>query len=274
MILTEHLITAIDNLHLAGRPVMLHTSLRSFGTAIDGGADTLLDALLKRGCTVMVPAFTEPQFGLTAPVNMRPARNGLDYTALPSKAAISEGPAYTVNCGLINPHLGVLPSVLIERIGAVRGRHPLNSLAAVGPQAADLIETQSPDDVYGPIRELADHNGAILLIGVDLNRMTALHLAEQRSGRRLFRRWARYEDGEVRMVEVGSCSEGFLRLEPVLSPFAQTAIVSASHWRAYTAQQVLAAATAAIAANQDITRCPDARCLLCRDAIAGGPEAP
>ncbi|WP_155347653.1 hypothetical protein [Acrocarpospora pleiomorpha] len=25
---------------------------------------------------------------------------------------------------------------------------------------------------------------------------------------------------------------------------------------------------------QDITRCPDAGCVLCRDAIAGGPEAP
>lgn len=274
MILTEHLITAIDNLHLAGRPVMLHTSLRSFGTAIDGGADTLLDALLKRGCTVIVPAFTESQFGLTAPATMRPARNGLDYTALPSGTALPEEPAYSVDCGLINPHLGVLPAVLIGRVGAVRGRHPLNSFAAVGPQAAELIDAQSPDDVYGPIRELADRNGAILLVGVGLNRMTALHLAEQRSGRRLFRRWARDEDSEVRLVEVGSCSEGFPQLEPVLSPFARTVIVGASRWRAYSAQQVLAAATATIAADQDITRCPDTGCVPCRDAIAGGPEAP
>jgi len=274
MILAEHFITAIDDLHLAHRPVMLHASLRSFGTAIDGGADTLLDALLKRGCTVMAPAFTEPQFGLLAPAGMRPARNGLNYAALPSGTSLPEGSPYRVDCGLINPHLGVFPAVLIGRVGAVRGRHPLNSFAAIGPQATELIDAQSPDDVYGPLRELADRDGAILLVGVGLNRMTALHLAEQRSGRRLFRRWARDEDGEVRMVEVGSCSEGFPQMEPVLSPLARTATVGGSHWRAYPAQPVLAAATAAIAAHQDITRCPDTGCVLCRDAIAGGPAAP
>lgn len=52
-----------------------------------------------------------------------------------------------------------------------------------------------------PIREPAGRHGTILLVGVGLNRMTALHLAEQRSGRRLVRRWARDEEGEIRMVE-------------------------------------------------------------------------
>ncbi|WP_061289594.1 AAC(3) family N-acetyltransferase [Herbidospora cretacea] len=268
MLLAEHLGTALDSLRLEGRPVLLHTSLRSFGTTV--GADTLLDALLERGCTVMVPAFTEPQFSLPAPATMRPARNGLDYTAPPIPA--SEETAYSVDCGLINPHLGALPAVLVGRADAVRGRHPLNSFAAVGPQATELMNAQTPDDVYGPIRELAARDGTILLVGVGLNRMTALHLAEQWSGRRLFRRWARDENGEIRMVEVGSCSEGFPRLEAVLGPLARPATVAASHWRAYSAQQVLAAATAAITADQDITRCADTACLLCRDAIAGGPE--
>ena len=39
--------------------------------------------------------------------------------------------------------------------------------------------------------------------------MTAIHLAEQQSGRRLFLRWAKATDGQVSMFEVGSCSEGF-----------------------------------------------------------------
>ncbi|MEU8797518.1 AAC(3) family N-acetyltransferase [Spirillospora sp. NPDC048819] len=273
MIRAEHLISAIDALQLADHPVMVHASLRSFGAAIDGGADTLLDALLKRGGTVMAPTFTEPHFSVPAPADMRPACNGLDYTAVPPGPDIPTGPAYSVDCGRINPQLGALPALLIGRVGAVRGRHPLNSFAAIGPNAARLIGAQSPDDVYGPIRELAGRRGVILLVGVGLNRMTALHLAEQRSGRRLFRRWARDEEGVIRMVEVGSCSEGFPRLEPVLNPLARTAIVGASRWRAFPARQVLTAATAAIAADQDITRCPDTECVLCRDAIAGGPEA-
>ncbi|WP_320064992.1 AAC(3) family N-acetyltransferase [Micromonospora sp. RTGN7] len=273
MILNSHLVTAIEDLRLANRPVMLHASLHSFGTAIDGGADALLDALLASGCTVLAPAFTEPQFGLPAPPDMRPARNGLDYTASPTEDTCRANFPYRVDCGLINSRLGVLPAALIARADAVRGRHPLNSFAAVGPQAAELIDAQSPDDVYGPIRELADRDGEILLIGVGLDRMTALHLAEQRSGRHLFRRWARDEDGAVRMVEVGSCSGGFPRLEPVLGPLARGVAVGASRWRAYPADQVLAVATAAITAQQDITRCPDADCLLCCHAIAGGPTA-
>ncbi|MFC4118880.1 AAC(3) family N-acetyltransferase [Nonomuraea zeae] len=274
MIQAGHLRRACGDLALTGRPVIVHASLRSFGLPLHGGADALLDALLARGRTVVVPAFTQPQFGVLPPATMRPARNGVDYTALPAGPAAQDGPVYDAGCGLINPSMGVLPATLIGRPGAVRGRHPLNSFAAIGPRAAELIAAQSPADVYGPIRELAGRDGAILLIGVGLDRMTALHLAEQRSGRRLFLRWARGAGGRVGMVEVGSCSRGFARLEPVLAPYARTTTVGASSWRAYPARQALDAAARAIAADQDITHCPDRGCLACRDSIAGGPVGP
>jgi len=250
---------------------MVHASLRSFGAPIAGGADALLDTLLARDRTVMVPAFTEPQFALAAPATMRPARNGIDYTTLPAVPPAESNSTYTVGCGLINPGLGVLPAALIGRAGAQRGQHPLNSFAALGPLAAKLIAAQNPADVYGPIRELTDCAGLILLIGVGLNRMTALHLAEQQSGRRPFLRWAHNIDGQTSMFEVGSCSEGFPRLEPALHPYAHTTVVGNSCWQAYPANQAIAAATIAITENQDITHCRDSHCLRCRDSIAGGP---
>jgi hypothetical protein len=271
MILAGNLAEAVGELVPPDRPFMVHASLRSFAAPIAGGADTLLNALLARGRTVVVPAFTEPQFGLAAPATLRPARNGIDYTALPAVPPLPEGATYAADCGLINPSLGVLPAALISRAGAVRGEHPLNSFAALGPLADELIAAQSPTDVYGPIRELAARAGLILLIGVGLNRMTALHLAEQQSGRRLFLRWARGADGQLSMFEVGSCSEGFPRLEPALHPYARTAVVGGSRWRAYPARQTLATATIAITDDQGITRCADNDCLLCRDSIAGGP---
>ncbi len=184
---------------------------------------------------------------------------------------LPNGGTYAVDCGLVNPGLGVFPAALISRAGAVRGEHPLNSFAALGPLADELIATQSPTDVYGPIRELAARSGLILLIGVGLNRMTALHLAEQQSGRRLFLRWAQGADGRVSTFEVGSCSEGFPRLEPALHPYAHTAVVGGSRWQAYPARKTLAAATIAITEDQRITHCPDNDCLLCRDSIVGGP---
>jgi aminoglycoside N3'-acetyltransferase len=276
MILASHLAEAIDELAPPSRPLMLHASLRSFGAPIAGGAVTLLDILLKRDRTVMVPAFTEPHFSLAPPatVTMRPSRNGIGYTTFPAVPPPPEGAIYTVDCGLINPGLGALPAVLINRAGAIRGEHPLNSFAALGPLAGELIAAQSPTDVYGPIRELAAHAGLILLLGVGLNRMTALHLAEQQSGRRLFLRWARASNGQTSMFEVGSCSEGFPRLEPALRPYEHTAAVGASMWRAYPAGQTLTVATDAIKKDQSITHCFKKDCQLCRDSIAGGSIEP
>lgn len=271
MILADDLAKTADELAPPGRPLMLHASLRSFAAPIAGGADTLLDVLLTGGRTVLVPAFTEPQFALPAPATLRPARNGIDYSKLPVVSPVPDSATYAADCGLINAGLGVLPATLIGRDGALRGEHPLNSFAALGPLAGELIAAQSATDVYGPIRELATRAGLILLIGVGLNRMTALHLAEQQSGRRLFLRWARAADGQVSMFEVGSCSEGFPQLEPVLHPYARTAVVGDSQWRAYPARQILGAATTAISQDQNITHCGDNDCLRCRDSIAGGP---
>ncbi|WP_326950883.1 AAC(3) family N-acetyltransferase [Amycolatopsis sp. NBC_01307] len=271
MIPTEHLGKAIDELAPRNRPIMLHASLRSFGAPIEGGVDTLLDAFLAGNRTVLVPTFTEPQFGVAPPAGLRPLRNGIDYSALPAVPTTLEGTPYTTDCGLINPGLGVLPAAVISRTGAVRGTHPLNSFAALGPLAGELISAQSPSDVYGPLRELAAHEGVIILAGVGINRMTAIHLAEHQAGRRLFLRWARNLHHQVSMVEVGSCSEGFPRLGPTLRPHVRTAVVGGSRWQAFPARQTIAAAAAAIRADQSITRCADGDCLLCRDSIAGGP---
>lgn len=260
---------AVDDLAIAGRPVMVHTSMRSFGQRVDGGPDAVLDALLSRGCTVMVPAFTEPQFGVRPEPSMRPARNGADH----NEGEASGKAVYTADCGQINPGMGAVPARLIARPGARRGGHPLNSFAALGPAAADLIDGQSPVDVYAPIRALAALGGHVLLIGVGLNRMTALHLAEQRSGRRLFVRWARRPGGGIAAVEVGSCSEGFPRLEPHLREHVRTTKVARALWRAYPAREAVHTASMVMAADPGVTRCSDS-CVRCRDSIDGGPIGP
>lgn len=271
MITPHDLTAAINELAPPDHPIMLHVSLRSFGARIDGGADALLDAFLARGRTVVVPAFTEPQFNVPAPAALRPARNGIDYADPPSASPLAEDSAYDRGCVLINPHLGAFPANALQRAGVVRGDHPLNSFAALGPLANDLIKMQNPTDVYGPIRQLAEHEGRVLLIGVGLNRMTAIHLAEQESGRNLFLRWARTRDGGVSMFPVGSCSEGFPRLEPVLHQHEHAANVGDSRWRAFPAREAIDAASDAIRRDQAITDCGDKECLLCRDSIAGGP---
>ncbi|MGV9313626.1 AAC(3) family N-acetyltransferase [Streptomyces sp. NPDC003691] len=272
MIRTGQLAAAVAELGLPGLPVLVHAALRSFGAPLDGGADTLTGVLTDHGCTVLVPAFTETHFGVPAPPAMRPARNGVDYTRPWPEESLPAPAAYTPDCGLVNPRLGAFPAALLARPGTHRGRHPLNSFAAYGPDAAALVRDQSPQDVYAPLRALAERDGRSLLIGVGLNRMTVLHLAEQQSGRRLFRRWAATGDGRTVTVEVGSCSEGFPRLEPRLRPAARTTTVGAARWTAHPVRATLAAVVPALAADPELTRC-SAHCLPCRDAAAGGPPA-
>ena len=49
--------SAVRQLGLARLPLMIHSSLRSFGR-VEGGPQTVLDAFLEQGCTVMVPTFS------------------------------------------------------------------------------------------------------------------------------------------------------------------------------------------------------------------------
>lgn len=272
----DRLLEALEELDLAGRSLMVHTSMRSFGEPVEGGADAVIDAMTAKGCTVLVPSFAAPGFDAAAPPELRPERNGVDYSVLRTGSAARTVRAAGLAPGPdggppVDPSMGALPAALLARGDARRGGHPLNSFAAAGPHASELVAAQTPADVYAPIRGLAERNGTVLLIGVRLDRMTALHLAEQRSGRRLFVRWAHRADGTVGMVEVGGCSAGFPRLEPHLRPYARTATVGASRWSAYPARSTLAAATEAMTADPGITRCGQKRCLRCEHSIAGGP---
>jgi aminoglycoside 3-N-acetyltransferase len=201
---------------------------------------------------------------------MRPARNGFDYGATypsPGTARI-----FTPTSTDIAPTMGALPSAVLARPDRVRGNHPLNSFAALGPNADSLVEPQRPLDVYAPLRILAAREGFVLLIGVGLDRMTLLHLAEETAGRTLFRRWANGPDGRPMEAEVGSCSNGFGSFEPILAPLAHETCVGAATWRVFPARDTVAAAAAAIREHPELTDCEDAHCLRCRDAVAGGPR--
>ena len=108
-------------------------------------------------------------------------------------------------------------------------------------------------------------------MGVGLERMTLLHLAEKEAGRELFRRWANDAQGRPDAVEVGGCSEGFGRLEPSLRPSMRVAAVGRSTWRMLPAAEALSRAAAAIRADPQITHCGVESCERCNDAVAGGP---
>jgi aminoglycoside 3-N-acetyltransferase len=259
---------AVRELELPGRPVCAHASLRSFGH-VEGGADAIVDAFLDEECTFMVASFSGGIFGLPPPHDSGIVRNGVD------ERFVSQPPHDRVFSPESNEHheMGALVDAVLRRPGRSRGNHPLSSFSAVGPMADELVKRQRPLDVYAPLADLAKRDGAIVLMGVGLTRMTLIHLAEKRSGRTLFRRWANHVNGDPMTVEAGSCSDGFDNLEPALRPLRRETTVGDSRWQVYDARSALNVGTAAIRRDQRITHCGE-ECPRCDDATAGGPILP
>jgi aminoglycoside 3-N-acetyltransferase len=259
--------TTIDELRLAGRVVGVHSSMRSFGS-VDGGADTVVDAFLDAGCTLLVPTHSWG-FATNHVPGMRPARNGWDYDMNVARPVFPG--AFEPSSNAIDRNMGAVPRAVLARSERVRGGHPLASFAAIGPKAHDVIDPQDGDAVHAPLRALAEHDGAIVMVGVGLTRMTLLHYAEQVAGREQFRRWAMDGQGRTLMVQSGGCSEGFERLAPVLAPVETRRRVGRSEWRAFPAADVVRLAAAAIDADPHSTHCGLRSCRRCDDAELGGP---
>ena len=264
---------AAHTLGLSGRPLCVHASLRSFGW-VEGGAPTIIAGPLEAGCTLLVPTFSGDAFAVAPLPHQRLAQNGTSpgyyetlHQTLPGVARV-----YTPDAPDIDrADMGALPAAVLATPGRVRGNHPLCSFAAVGPLADELVAAQQPLQVFNPLRSLAEAGGSVVLMGVGLTGMTLIHLAEQLAGRNLFRRWANGSDGQPMAVEVGGCSRGFGKFEPILAPVMQSTIVGQSRWRVYPAQETLERVVQAIRNEPMMTHCGRADCTRCDDAVLGGP---
>ncbi len=273
MRLTSEIIAeAAKSAKIVDCPVEVHASLSSFGY-VQGGADSVVDGLLAVGCTVIVTSFSTSLHQLSpdvVPKDLRPDRNAEEGTPKQAEAGI-QGRVFNVESTEMNASEGVIAVAVTSRHGRIRGNHPLNSFAAIGPLAKDLIRRQTDEDVYAPLRAAADHRGLVVLMGTGLDKMTLLHAAEEDAGRAPFIRWAKRANGSLAAVRVGSCSDGFESLAPYLAPLERRTIVGLSTWQILPAKKVLNAAADVIRRIPDITRCVNPSCMRCQDAIAGGP---
>lgn len=257
----------LRTLGLSGRPVCVHSSLRSFGH-LEGGPAAFVTACLEEGCTLLVPTFSWDAYLVAPPEDLRPPRNGTDYTWQPSPERIE--PYTPTSDALDRQEMGAIPAAALDHPDHMRGDNPLCSFTAVGELAGEIVGSQTWDDMCAPLRALGRLGGAVLLVGGDLTAMTLLHLAELDAGRKPFQRWARTHHDSVVGVPVGGCSDGFEQLRTHLQHHLQSTRVGTSLWEAYDAAESLAAATRAIEQRPEITVCT-ARCQRCLDARDGGP---
>lgn len=159
MLRKQDLKTAFQNIGLQpDDTVLVHSSLRRLGP-VDGGADTVIDALRETVGPDGILAMPAHTFKV---VN---ARQPIFHQTL------------TPSC------VGALTEVFRQRPGTVRGLHPTHSIAAVGPRAEEFIAIREQDSTpcppESPYGRLRAWNGKVLIIGAGLECCTLFHGCEE-----------------------------------------------------------------------------------------------
>ena len=140
--------------------ILIHSSMKSIG-AVEGGADTVLDALMEFFAEglLLLPTHTWQSIDQDHPV--------FDVRRSPC-------------C------VGILPELFRQRPGVVRSLHPTHSIAACGRGAAEYLagelENNTPCTPGGCYDRLRAVGGKILLLGVSHARNTFLHSVVDEAG--------------------------------------------------------------------------------------------
>jgi len=152
-----------------GDKIGVHSSLSSFGV-VEGGADTVIDALLevvgKEG-TIVMPTYSTNRVGIK--LTPEEIAAGLTWKFKILHYNPSTTPCWT----------GIIPETFRKRNGVLRSSHSTHSKAAIGRHAEKIIKNEDPS-ALGPWKKLLELDGYILLVGVGLRACSSMHLAEER----------------------------------------------------------------------------------------------
>ena len=193
-------------------PVIVHASLSSIG-GVQGGAETVLGALLYLYDGLMMPAFT---FKTMIVPEVGPEDNAIEYGS--GKDANRMASFWHPKLP-VDRSLGVLPEALRRHPRVKRSSHPILSFSAVNLDEA--LASQNLDEPLAPLKWLLDVDGWVLLLGVDQTSNTAIHLAEQLAGRKQFVRWALTPQEIVECPAFPGCSKGFNAIQERVKPIVR-----------------------------------------------------
>jgi aminoglycoside 3-N-acetyltransferase len=207
MLTYRDLCNAFQQLELDHKPAIAHASLSAFGE-VQGGAETILGALLRTVDSLIMPTFTYktmlvPEDG--------PKDNAIDYGKShdPNRLAEFFRPDMPAD-----KSMGIIAETLRRHPQAKRSNHPIYSFAGI--HADEAIDAQNLHHPFGPIEVLQSQAGWVLLLGVNHTVNTSIHYGEQLVGRRQFIRWALTLKGVVECPRWPGCSGGFQKIAPSL----------------------------------------------------------
>ncbi|MDR1005500.1 MAG: AAC(3) family N-acetyltransferase [Bacteroidales bacterium] len=147
--------------------LFVHTSLRNIGYALEGGKNTVIEAI--KEC-----------------INLD--KNTLLLSALPFRTTMKE---YLDNTSFLDMRsapnaMGVVNNAFMSMPGTLRSLHPTHSAIALGIHAKEYIDEHhldfTPFSEHSPYYKLWKNGGKILLFGVGLDSMTFTHVPEDMLG--------------------------------------------------------------------------------------------
>lgn len=235
-----------------GEILLVHSSLKALGW-VSGAEVAVIQAL----CDVLTPEGT-----LVMPAMSPDMTDPVHWGAPPIPEAWHEPvrrsmPAFDL---LRTPSRGMGRIAELFRTwpGVARSHHPTSSLAGWGRHAATILREQPLEEPFGessPLARLYDLKARVLLLGVDFESCTILHLAERRAwpeqtliqeGTPLIidgeRRWVRYQTPVLRvdlleqagrhLVETGIAHAGMVGSGPsYLLPVREAVDATVARWR-------------------------------------------
>lgn len=248
-----------------GRALMLHASLHTLGS-VEGGAAMVLHRLLgvigKQG-TLMMPTFTY----VTTHGNYHENEKG-DYTK-PGCWCEGNENRHIPFISELQPdkRIGEIAHRLCSWPASRRSRHPSYSFVAVGRNSDECVREHPFMDPLLPVKKILRFDPYVLLIGVDLDCATAIHLAEERKTRwKMEKLRALTVTGEgqtwVEVLGIG-CSKGFAKIRSYLPEHAQASIGSA-HVELHSMKSLVDWAESLLSKDPMALACDDLACLGCR----------
>ena len=239
--------------------VIAHASLSAFGQ-VNGGASTVIGALLSCVDTLIMPTFT---FKTELIPEVGPKNNGLIYGSGKDTNRMAE--FYTPQMPA-DTLMGVVAETLRLMPAAKRSSHPILSFSGINATAA--LQSQTLQDPLAPIGFLAEQNGWVLLLGVDHSVNTSIHYGEKLAGRKQFLRWAITPDGanKCRAQECPSypgCSDGFQAISPRLDEVSRRVVIGQAVVQAIPLIELLSAVQATLAEDPLALLCGRVDCARC-----------
>jgi aminoglycoside 3-N-acetyltransferase len=241
-------------LRLLDQPVLVHASLKAFGY-IQGGADTLVRALVETTAGVVAPTFTYKTM-ITPEVG--PPNNGISYGTDLHLNSMAESFREDMPT---DPMMGILPEAVRLHPAAHRTAHPILSFAGIHAEAA--LEAQTMFSPLEPIGALAGQDGWVLLLGTDHTVNTSIHYGEMLAGRRQFVRWALLKNRVVECPGYPGDSSGFRAIAQDLELYTRRAQLGRGMVEAVPIKRVLEATQARLAKDPLDLLCRRPDCERC-----------